>query len=133
MRETVLETERMSLYYHPIENIVHHEMHSYPGIQTLEQVLMKGLEIMKKHGSTKWLSDDRKGGAVPKSHHEWGDRVWAPQAVAAGWKHWALTLHGDVLHAANMSRLAELYAGRGVTVKTFSAPDLTFQWLRHQR
>lgn len=132
MRDTVIETPRMSLYYYPIEKIVHHEMHSYPGTQILERVLLGGLEVMRQHKATKWLSDDRNGGAVPKSHHEWGDRVWAPQAVDAGWKSWAIVLPGDVLHTSNMSRLAELYAAKGVTVETFSDPDTAFRWLRHQ-
>lgn len=132
MRETIVETSRMSLYYHPLERIVHHELHSYPGFELLQEILLKGLEVMKAHGATNWLSDDRNGGALPRSHHEWGDRVWAPQAVKAGWKNWGLVLPNDLLHTANMQKLAQLYAAQGVTVETFSNPDDAFRWLRHR-
>lgn len=121
----------MSLYFHPIEKVIHHEMHAYPGLEILERVLLAGLDVMRDKGATKWLSDDRLGGALPKSHHEWGDRVWAPQAVAAGWRYWGIVLEDDILHTANMNRLAELYAAQGVTVRSFSDPEAAFRWLRH--
>jgi hypothetical protein len=132
MRETIIETARMSLHYHPIEKIVHHEMHAYPGLDTLEQVLLRGLELMKEHKAFKWLSDDRKGGAVPKAHHEWGDTVWSPQAVKAGWRYWALLPPADALGTANMKRLVKIYAKRGVTVELFADYDEAFEWLRRQ-
>lgn len=132
MQETVIETPRMSLYYHPIENIIHHEMHSYPGIDILEEVLVGGLALMKKHRAIKWLSDDRNGGALPKSHHEWGDTVWAPQAVQSGWRYWALLPPADALGSANMKRLVGIYAKRGVTVELFDNYNEAFNWLRHQ-
>ena len=132
MKDNVIETPRMSLYYHPVENIIHHEMHAYPGIEILEQILMGGLELMKKHLASKWLSDDRQGGALPKSHHEWGDRVWAPQAVQAGWRYWALLPPADALGTANMKRLVETYANKGVTVELFETFEEAFDWLRHR-
>jgi hypothetical protein len=132
MKKTVIETPRMSLYYHPSDNIIHHEMHAYPGIETLEQILLGGLELMKEHRAIKWLSDDRKGGAVPKSHHEWGDRVWAPRAIKAGWRYWALLPPADALGTANMKRLVNSYAKKGVTVQMFDDVDEAFDWLRRR-
>lgn len=132
MQETVIETPRMSLYYHPVENIIHHEMHAYPGMEILEQILLGGLDLMKKHRAVKWLSDDRNGGALPKSHHDWGDAVWSPQAVKAGWRYWALLPPADALGTANMKRLVAVYAKRGVTVELFDNYDEAFHWLRHR-
>lgn len=131
-RETLIETPRMSLWYLPDDRIIHHQMHQYPGQETLEEVLLRGLEAMKEHGAQKWLSDDRAGGAVPRSHHEWGDQVWAPQAIAAGWKYWALLPPEQALGHANMTRLVQVYAGKGVTVKIFSEPSQAQLWLRRQ-
>ncbi len=132
MKETVIETPRMSLYYHPTENIIHHEMHSYPGMKVLEQILLSGLRLMTEHSSFKWLSDDRNGGALPKSHHKWGDEVWAPKAIKAGWRYWALLPPADALGTANMQRLVNTYAKKGVTAKTFDNYHEAFNWLRRQ-
>jgi len=128
----VIETPRMSLWIHPDERIVHHQMHQYPGQETLQCVLLKGLDLLKEYGATKWLSDDRAGGALPKSHHEWGDQVWAPRAVAAGWKYWALLPPAQALGHANMTRLVEVYAKQGVTVEIFADVNKAFLWLRRQ-
>lgn len=133
MRETIIDKPRMSLFYHPLEKIVHHELHQYPGLELLQEVLMRGLDLIRDHGATKWLSDDRNGGALPKSHHDWGGSVWAPQVIAAGWKYWGLVLPpNDLLHTANMQKLSRLYASQGVTVEVFSDPDDAFRWLRLQ-
>jgi hypothetical protein len=132
MKDQVIDTPRMSLFYHPLENIIHHEMHAYPGMETLEQILLGGLELMTKHRAIKWLSDDRKGGALPKSHHEWGDQVWAPRAIKAGWRYWALLPPADALGTANMKRLVKVYARKGVTVELFDDLEEAFNWLRHR-
>lgn len=132
MRETIIDKPRMSLFYHPLEKIVHHQMHQYPGLELLQEILMRGLDLIRENRATKWLSDDRNGGALPKSHHEWGDRVWAPDAIAAGWRYWGLVLPNDLLHTANMQKLAQVYASHGVTVQVFDDPDEAFRWLRHQ-
>ena len=59
-------------------------MGKYPGAGVLESALETGLEVLRARGAHKWLSDDRQGGALPKSHHEWGQNVWGPKAAAAG-------------------------------------------------
>lgn len=130
--QVVFESPRMSLWFHTDERIVHHKMHQYPGQETLQTVLLQGLELLKHHRASRWLSDDRAGGALPKSHHDWGDQVWAPQAIAAGWRYWALLPPEQALGNANMGRLVEAYARRGVVVEIFSDPVKAFQWLRRQ-
>ena len=130
--QSIIETPRMSLWFHPEDLIVRHEMHQYPGRETLEQVLLRGLELLKEHGASKWLSDDRKGGALPRSHHEWGDTIWAPQAITAGWKYWALLPPEEAIGQANMARLVEVYARRGVTVKIFRDVPAAHRWLVRQ-
>jgi hypothetical protein len=84
-RETIVDTPGLLLWYYPDTKIIHHEMQKYPGAEVLESALEKGLEVLRTRGAHKWLSDDRKGGALPKSHHEWGNKVWGPAAAAAGW------------------------------------------------
>lgn len=130
--EVVIESSRMSLWYHPEGRIVHHKMHQYPGQEVLQTVLLRGLELLKEHNACCWLSDDRAGGALPRSHHEWGDRVWAPQAIAAGWRFWALLPPAQALGQANMTRLVEAYGRRGVVVEIFSDLAKAHLWLKRQ-
>jgi hypothetical protein len=74
--ETIVDLPGIVLFYYPEPKILHHQMRRYPGTEALESTLQKGLEVMQARGAEKWLSDDRRGGALPKSHHEWGEHVW---------------------------------------------------------
>jgi hypothetical protein len=129
-KTTILENEAMKLYYHDDAKIVHHEMVRYPGARLLESVLTRGLDLLRERGAQKWLSDDREGGALPKSHHEWGEQVWGPRAAAAGWRYWALVPPADVIGKMNMARLIKTYAAMGVTVELFQSPEQGLEWLR---
>src|SRR5262245_25363298 len=126
----VLETEAMNLWYHPELKIVHHEMVRYPGAKVLETVLTRGLDLLREHGASKWLSDDRNGGALPKSHHEWGEQVWGPKAAEAGWRQWALVPPAEALGRMNMARLSKIYGALGVQFEVFSTPEEGLAWLK---
>jgi len=58
--------------------------------------------------------------------------VWAPQAIAAGWRYWALLPPEQALGQANMTRLVEAYGRRGVVVEIFSDPAKAHLWLKRQ-
>ena len=128
-KETIVDRAGIVLWYYPDTKIIHHELQKYPGAEALESTLVKGLELMRDRGAREWLSDDRRGGALPKSHHEWGDKVWGPDAAAAGWQYWALVPPAEALGSANMSRLVKVYATLGVTVETFPDPRPAMAWL----
>jgi hypothetical protein len=128
-RELIFETPGIVLWFYPKTRIIHHELQKYPGVVALESALEKGLGLMHTRRARKWLSDNRRGGAVPKSHHEWALTDWGPRAAAAGWKYWALILPEELLGFANTSRLIEVYASLGVTAKTFDTPEPAMHWL----
>lgn len=125
----MFEVPGLTLWYYPVPKIIHHKMGKYPGTEALESALDAGLEIIRTGRARKWLSDDRNGGALPKSHHEWGQNVWGPKAAAAGWKYWALLPPQAMLGSANMLRLVEIYAALGVTAKTFPSTNVAMEWL----
>lgn len=129
IKETIVEVPALTLWYYPDTGILHHEVTRYPGVETLEAALEKGFELMRDRGACKWLSDDRCGGALPKSHHDWAQNVWGPKAAAAGWKYWAVVLPTDVIGTKNVGRLVEVYGALGVKVQTFRAPRAAMDWL----
>lgn len=119
----------MTLWYHSDKRIVHHQMHRRPPITVLESVLEKGLETLKEHGAQKWLSDDRKGGALPRSHQEWAATDWGPRMAEAGWRYWALLPPQRAIGQLSMQRLQKTYASLGVTVKIFPDYFQALAWL----
>jgi hypothetical protein len=128
-RETIVEVPGLTLWYYPETRIIHHELLKYPGTSVLESALEKGFSVLRSHGARKWLSDDRRGGALPASHHEWGRDVWGPKMATAGWRYWALVPPNEALGSANMRRVAKVYADLGVTVETFGDLGSAMKWL----
>jgi hypothetical protein len=130
--EILIDTPAVSLQYHPHTKIVHHELHQFVHGDTFRNVLEKGLEIFRKRGAKKWLSDDRGNGPLKPSDAEWALNDWAPRVMAAGWKAWAVVMPEKVLGQMNMKRWIETYAAQGVTVQAFTDPDEAMTWLETQ-
>ncbi len=125
----VLENEYASLWYHPEAKVVHHQFHKYIFGDAFRSVLTTGVEVMKKNGAHKWLSDDRNNSALSPEDTDWGLTVWTPQVMAAGWRYWAVVLPEKAVGQMNMKRFIEDYSTRGIKVQVFSDPDKALKWL----
>ena len=101
--------------------------------QALQDGLTAGLALLRKHHACKWLSDDRNNGPISPKDAEWLSKVWEPQAIAAGWRFWALVQPMKVLGEMNMRRHVARIAGLGVTLRVFEEVPLAEAWLDAQR
>ena len=131
-KETIVDNEHISMWYHPDKKIVHHKIHKFVCGEPLQEALEAGAELLKKNGACKWLSDDRGYGALPKEDEVWGDEYWGPKAIASGWRFWALVLPKSVLGKMSIEHFVDVYSGMGVTVKVFTDPDEGMAWLDRQ-
>ena len=126
---TILDTPIVTLWYHTDKKIVHHQIHKFVSGPQFRQFLTAGAEVLEKHHASKWLSDDRGNSVLAKDDVEWSQRTWAPRAVRAGWKHWAIVQPGKVLAQVAMERLVEDYSKLGVTAKFFTDVEQATKWL----
>ncbi len=126
---TVLDDENISMWYYPESKILHHQIHRFFYGKQWRDALDKGVEVFKKHGAQKWLSDDREITALTKEDLEWGDRDWFPRVAASGWKYWAIIMPAKVVGQMTIKKLAENYSARGVTTRVFSSPEEAKKWL----
>ncbi|NLT94513.1 MAG: hypothetical protein GXW85_03095 [Clostridia bacterium] len=131
-KELIMENECAILWYHTDSKIVHHQIKKYAYGKNLQELLMKGTELLRTKRATKWLSDDRNSSALTKADMEWGDSVWFPEAVKSGWKYWAIVQPEKVIGQINMKNLIEQYAKHGITAKMFTDPDEALEWLKAQ-
>jgi hypothetical protein len=129
----LLESDAVSLWYHPHSKIVHHELRRFVHGEEFRRVLEKGLEAFIQHGACKWLSDDRGNGPLTPTDSEWALHEWAPRVMRAGWKFWAVVMPEKVLGQMNMKRWIATYAEQGVTANAFADPVLALRWLEEQR
>ncbi len=69
---------------------------------------------------------------MSKEDMDWGQGVWFPQTVQAGWKYWAIVQPKKVLAQLGMEQLVKVYSSAGITAKFFSDPDEAMKWLEGQ-
>lgn len=126
----ILDGPLASLHYYPEEQIVHHEFHGFVHGPEFRKVLEAGIELLRRHGATKWVSDDRKNGAIPREDGEWADNVWRPAAIQAGWKYWAMIQPEKIYGQMNVRRFVENAAADGVVARIFDSPVEALRWIR---
>jgi hypothetical protein len=92
-------------------------------------MLSKGAEYLEKYGMKKWLSDDSNVVAITKEDAEWGDKVWAPRVIKAGFKYWAVVMPTSAMGSLQVNRFVKEYREKGVTVEVFNSVDAAKAWL----
>ncbi len=131
--QVVIDNDIVTLKYHADTRIVHHEFHKFVHGEPFRSALSEGVELMKRNGGCKWLSDDRGNGALPSDDAQWAQTVWFPAVKAAGWKHWAVVMPTKVLGQLNMKQWVSQYAALGINSQVFDDPDKAYTWLAAQK
>ena len=126
---TIFDNEHAALWFHPEAGVVHHQFKTYMRDADFRNVLNQGLELLKQHAATKWLSDDRANSALGDEDTKWAQTDWFPRVLAAGWEYWAIVLPDNVIGQMNMKRFIDQYAEAGITVRVFSDPEEALDWL----
>src|SRR4051812_19118379 len=127
--QVVIDDDWSTLLYHPRPKIVHHEMRRVIQGEQFHQLLERGLALLVEHGACKWLSANRGQGPLTQADSIWAQTVWAPRAIAAGWRYWAVVMPERIIGQMSMTHMIKTYAQKGVTVSTFSEPEAAMKWL----
>jgi hypothetical protein len=128
--EVVLDNQWITIWYHPVPKIVHHQVHKALRGQAFRSAINKGTETLQKYGATKWLSDDRHHYVLPREDQEWSTAVWFPATQQAGWKYWAIVKPERAVADLYLRRLAAGWSAAGVVTELFTKAEAGFLWLR---
>ena len=126
---TILDNEFVTIWCYPTKGIVHHQFHRYVFGDEFRNILIKAVEAFEEHHCTKWLSDDRHFGAILPDDKKWGDDVWRPRILAAGWKYWAMVLPGSMTGQLNLTKMVGEYDALGVVTTVKTTPEDAIEWL----
>ena len=126
---TIIDNDAMSLWFHEETKIVHHKMKRYLKFEELKELLSTGADYLEKYNAKKWLSDDRDSAPISKESNIWGDTVWAPRVIKAGFSFWAIVVPESAIGSIQMKRFADEYRKRGVTVESFHSINDAMAWL----
>jgi hypothetical protein len=126
----VFQNENAKMVYYPELKIVHNTFHGKPTGKQFREALDAGVEVMKKYGSTKWLSDDRQNQAqFSEEDNEWADSVWFPRMQEVGWKTWAMVVPESVAARDNVVDIIDKIYDQGVRISVFVDLDEALEWL----
>ncbi|HOV14394.1 MAG TPA: hypothetical protein PK771_08935 [Spirochaetota bacterium] len=128
---TVIDNEKMSLWFHEESKIIHHKIKNVLNTKEFEDLLSKGADYIEKYKAKKWLSDDRDNIVISQEANEWGDKVWAPRVIKAGFSYWAVVVPIKAMGKLQMSMFIKEYKKRGVTVEIFDDVDHAIKWLEN--
>jgi hypothetical protein len=126
---TIMEDEFAGLWYHPDSKLIHHEIRRFLPRGFFRKVLTTGAEYLEKHGAQKWLSDDRLSVVIAEEDVRWGDTVWAPRVIEAGFRYWAVVIPASEVAARQMEGFVRGYREQGVTVAQFESVCEALAWL----
>lgn len=125
----VIDNEHATLKYYPASGIVHHTFHQPTSGEPFRSMVNTGVQLLRDHKATKWLSDDRNNMALPEADTEWGKLNWFPKALEAGWKYWALIVPADIMARMNMKEFTDSFTQQGIRIMVFSDPEKGLEWL----
>lgn len=126
---TIIDNEHVVLYFHEEDKIVHHIYQPTIHGKYVREELNAGIELLKKYGASKWLSDNHLFNDLPKEDNRWINEDWLPRAIDAGWKSWALVVPESDLGRMNMTQFVNQFADMGVLVRVFTNADDAMTWL----
>jgi hypothetical protein len=131
-KQTVIDNEYVTLWYHPDKRIVHHYIKKFIFGEPFHEFLLTGTELIYKNRAKKWLSNDLNCPVLSKEDIDWGDVNWFPKTVKAGWKYWAIVRPKKVLGQMGVEKLVEKYSKAGIVAQFFTDPDDAMKWLENQ-
>ena len=127
--QALIETPFATLWYYPAERIVHHQIHKFIFGAAFRDLLMKGAELLKANGATKWVSDDRNNSALSAEDKAWADTCWRPLALSSGWKTWAIVQPESIVGQMNIRRIVQAEEVRSLEIQVFTSPEDALAWI----
>ncbi|MBN2527473.1 MAG: hypothetical protein JXR76_13855 [Deltaproteobacteria bacterium] len=131
-RMTIWEDKNATIWVYPKHCIMHHQLHHFFYGLAFRSILTASLDAFETYNCTKWLSDDRNFGAILPDDKAWGDDVWRPRMLEAGWKFWAMVPPSKVTGKMNIQKMVEEYMALGVSSAFFTQPEEALDWLLAQ-
>jgi len=127
--EIVLNTEWSTVRYDKDHECVYHTFHKGISGAPFRQTLETGLEVLKMHHLTKWVSDDRLNTAFSEDDIRYSCEDWGPRCAKFGWKYWALIVPQEVVARGTMVPIIEAFYSFGVRIAVFTDLDSAFSWI----
>jgi hypothetical protein len=127
--DILIDNEYITVRYLPDKRTIYHTIHKPFSGQLFRDALLAGTKSLIENGACKWLSDDRLNGPLSEEDTVWALQVWHAQAIAAGWKFWAVVVPPEVVAAGSLVPIIDSLFERGLRMMAFADLGQAQAWL----
>ncbi len=128
----IKETDNYILAYLEESETMIHTLKTAVTIEVWQDILTTGLEFLKKHNLTKWISDNRKNGRISDEGADWIHNDWLPRAKEAGWRTWAVVEPENFSSRLNQRMHKSPFLAEGINLAFFPNLRNALEWIREQ-
>lgn len=118
-----------TISYDAILQSIKIEWKDYVNFEQYKEVLEEAFKTVEGRKCMRWISDMRKGQAVPKEAREWLQKEFIPRAAKTGVKKVAFLLEKNIFRKMYAESITTSIEFQGLIVQTFDNENLMNQWL----
>jgi hypothetical protein len=102
-----------------------------PTSAEFREVLVTGLDILKKNKLSRWVGDVRRLGAVAEEDQAWSNQEWFPEALSAGVNKMAVIISEDIFNQLSVEDIMNKVDTANFSTHYFSAPEEAMHWIKN--
>ncbi len=125
----ILDNEFVTLVYEDENALLFDVYKANIAFETIQASLNAGLQKMNETHANRWLTDTRAIGGFSEAGAQWVLTDWAPRALEAGWKYWALVVPEAMEGRVAMVQFVNAFAQVGIRVRVFIDINKARQWV----
>lgn len=125
----VVDNSLLTLWVYPERGMLHSQMKTFVFGDEYRDAWTKAIEAIASYRATKWLAYNGPHSALPPDDADWTINTWFPQALAAGWKHWAVVQPASLIGQSRIERVIKIFSDQGINARMFVDPDVAMRWL----
>jgi hypothetical protein len=127
--DTYVDTPYLSIRWDSVHNHVHSEWRAFANSAELRAALLTGIQAIRDHRATAYVSDARKFRVIVRDDQEWIKEKWMPLAVGAGLKRIAFVTAATGLGKVMIEDVSGLVNHGGLQSRTFDSMTAARKWV----
>ncbi len=120
----------LTIHWEEAEKTVRMEWKAFAQSAEFREGLEKGLELLIKKMTGRWLADMRKMGVISVADQKWSNEDWFPRAVKGGVRFMALVMPTSALSSMGVRNIMNHVGNIPIETRYFDNVEEALAWLK---
>jgi hypothetical protein len=120
----------LTVHWEEDAKTVRMEWKAYAKSEELRKGLNKGLELLTKRMTGRWLGDLRNIGVIGLADQKWSNEDWFPRAVKGGMRFMALVMPTSAISSMGVRNILNQLGDITIETRYFDNTDEALAWLK---